>query len=187
MRSPVTFPEVFFPPTDGVGGRAVAVALGTLGLALASFVSVPMVPVPVTMQTFAVTLVGALFGWRLGGFTVLAWLLEAAAGAPVLAGGASGLHNFVGPTAGYLWGFPVVAVIVGLLVERGWGGARPMRALFTMLIGNLLCLALGAAWLVPLMGASAAVAAGVTPFLLGGALKSALGAAVLRSLSPRRG
>lgn len=104
---------------DTAGGRAAAVALGTLALAAASQVSVPLVPVPITLQTLAVTLVGALYGWRLGAVTVVAWLAEGAVGLPVLAGGAGGLHAFVSPSAGYLYGFPAVAAAVGALVQRG--------------------------------------------------------------------
>ncbi len=124
-----------------------AVVLGTLFLALSSYVEVPMVPVPITMQTFAVTLVGALFGWRLAGATIAAWLIEGAAGLPVLAGGAGGAAHFIGPTAGYLFAFPVVGMVVGWLAERGWAGERIGLAFLAMLIGNALCLVLGAAWL----------------------------------------
>jgi biotin transport system substrate-specific component len=93
--------------------KAVFVVAGTLALALASRISVPMVPVPITMQTFAVTMVGALYGWRLGALTILAWLGEAMLGLPVLAGGAGGLAPFVGPTAGYLVSFPVIGALTG--------------------------------------------------------------------------
>ena len=99
--------------------KALAVLIGTAFLAVSSWIEVPMYPVPVTMQTFAVTMVGALYGWRLGGLTVIAWLAEAMIGFPVLAGGAGGLMHFAGPTAGYLLAFPVVAAFVGLLAERG--------------------------------------------------------------------
>ena len=77
------------------GTQLLAVAAGTLILALASQVEVPMVPVPVTLQTLAVTLIGALYGWRLGAITVVAWLGQAAIGLPVLASGKFGLAPFV--------------------------------------------------------------------------------------------
>src|SRR5262245_26439029 len=99
--------------------KALAVLIGTAFLPVSSWIEVPMYPVPVTMQTFAVTMIGALYGWRLGGLTVIAWLMEGMVGLPVLAGGAGGLVHFAGPTAGYLFGFPVVAAFVGLLAERG--------------------------------------------------------------------
>lgn len=160
--------------------RAVAVLAGTLALALSSQIAVPMVPVPVTMQTLAVTLVGALYGWRLGAVTVLLWLAQAAAGLPVLAGGAGGLPHFMGPTAGYLLAFPLAAALTGWLAGRGWAGRRVVLAFLSMLAGNALCLPLGAAWLAQSIGPSKAIAFGVLPFVLGAILKSALGAAILR-------
>jgi len=160
--------------------QAGAVVLGSLFLALSSYIEVPMIPVPVTMQTFAVTLVGALYGWRFGALTIAAWLVEGAAGFPVLAGGAAGIQHFVGPTGGYLFSFPVVGAVVGWLVARGWNGDRVILAFVAMLIGNLLCLVLGTAWLAVMIGAEKAVTFGFLPFLVGGLLKSALGAATLR-------
>jgi len=167
------------------GRRLAALVVGTFGLALSSYVSVPMIPVPVTMQTFAVTMIGALYGWRLGAIVVIAWLVEAACGLPVLAGGAGGLHLFAGPTAGYLFSFPVIAAIVGALAERGWNGGRVVLAFAAMLIGNFLCLALGAIWLSAQVGASAAFTVGVLPFIVGAVLKSALATAALRLLQAR--
>lgn len=160
--------------------QVAAVVIGTLLLALSSRIEVPMIPVPITMQTFAVTLVGALYGWRLGAFTVVAWLAQAAVGMPVLAGGSGGLAPFVGPTAGYLFAFPVVAALVGWLVARGWNGERVFLAFAAMLIGNGLCLAIGALWLAGIVGLGKAIALGVTPFIVGGVLKSALAAATLK-------
>ncbi len=165
--------------------KAIFVLAGTLVLAIASRIAVPMVPVPITMQTFAVTMIGALYGWRLGALTVLAWLGEAALGAPVLAGGAGSLAAFAGPTAGYLFSFPVVAAVAGWLAERGWTGRRILAGFSAHLIANLLCLALGWAWLAALIGAEKAFFAGVAPFILGAALKSGLAAAVLAALASR--
>ncbi|RWP15523.1 MAG: biotin transporter BioY [Mesorhizobium sp.] len=160
-----------------------AVGLGTVFLALASYIEVPMVPVPVTMQTFAVTLIGAVYGWRLGAATIVAWLVEGAIGLPVLSGGAAGAHHFVGPTAGYLFAFPVVGALTGWLAERGWNGNRPWLAFVSMLLGNALCLVLGAAWLSIAIGIEQAIVHGVTPFLIGGALKSALAAVTLKLMT----
>ncbi|WP_240232438.1 biotin transporter BioY [Devosia lacusdianchii] len=159
--------------------QVAAVVLGTLFLALSSYVEVPMVPVPMTMQTFAVAMVGALYGWRLGGITIVTWLLEGALGLPVLAGGAGGAAHFAGPTAGYLFAFPIAGAIVGWLAERGWNGKKPVLAFVAALAGNLACLLLGGAWLAAMIGLEQAFIHGVAPFLVGAALKSALGAAIL--------
>ncbi|MCP1199993.1 biotin transporter BioY [Notoacmeibacter sp. MSK16QG-6] len=165
--------------------RVGAVLLGSLLLILSSYIEVPMYPVPVTMQTFAVTLIGALYGWRLGGLTIVAWLAEGAAGLPVFAGGAGGFAHFFGPTGGYLFAFVVVAMVVGWLAERGWNGHNVGLAFAAMLIGNALCLVLGAAWLAVMIGVEKAIVAGVLPFILGGILKSALAAAVLKAMTRR--
>lgn len=154
---------------------------GTLALALASQISVPMVPVPITMQTFAITMIGALYGWRLGAITILAWLGEAMVGFPVLAGGAGGIAPFMGPTAGYLVSFPIIGALVGWLAERGWSGDRVVRSFLAHLSANILCLAIGGAWLAALIGAEKGWLFGVAPFILGAVLKSALAAAVLKT------
>lgn len=165
-----------------LGWQALAVIVGSLFLTMASYIEVPMLPVPMTMQTYAVCLVGALYGWRLGAFTIAFWLCEAVVGLPVLAGGAGGYLHFIGPTAGYLFAFPLVGAVVGLLAERGWNGERAFFAFFAMVLGGTLCLILGAAWLAVGIGLEKAFIHGVLPFLAGDVLKSALGAATLKGL-----
>ncbi|AEM40759.1 biotin transporter BioY [Ketogulonicigenium vulgare] len=168
---------------ENAARKMLAVIGGSLLLALSSYIEVPMFPVPITMQTFAVTLIGALYGARLGAATVAAWLVQGAMGLPVLAGGAAGLLHFAGPTAGYLIAFPLAAALVGWLVARGWNGQRALLAFAAMLLGNAVCLVVGAAWLSLMIGVSAAVTGGVLPFIIGGVLKSALGAACLGLLA----
>lgn len=165
--------------------RAIAVALGTLFLAASSYVEVPMVPVPMTMQTLAVTLVGALYGWRLGAATVAAWLVEGAVGLPVLAGGAGGIAHFAGPTAGYLFAFPLAAALCGYLAERGWTAPSLFKGFANMALGNLFILIAGTAWLAVPFGVQQALEWGFTPFVLGGLLKAVLAVACLELL--RRG
>jgi len=166
--------------------QIMAVITGSLLLALSSYIEVPMIPVPMTMQTYVVVLIGALYGWRLGAITVLTWLGQAAVGLPVLSGGSGGALAFIGPTAGYLFSFPIVAALVGWLAQRGWNGQHIALAFSAALVGHGLCLMLGAAWLTTLISTKAAMAAGVTPFILGAILKSALAAATLKLLSRRR-
>jgi biotin transport system substrate-specific component len=149
------------------------VVIGSLLIAASSQIQVPFYPVPMTMQTFAVLLVGAVGGCRLGAETVSLYLAEAAIGLPFLAGGAGGLHHFAGPTAGYLYGYVVAAYVVGWLVERG--AARNIVTLVgSLLLGDAILFALGALWLGYLFNANVAWTAGVLPFLLGDAAKIAL-------------
>ena len=117
------------------------VALGTLFLAAGSWISVPMLPIDVNMQTYAVIVVGALFGARMGAITVLAWFAEALLGLPVLSHGATGLHHFFGPSAGYLVSFPIIAAFTGWLSDRKLDtGILPLLA--SMLTANAINLAL---------------------------------------------
>lgn len=164
--------------------HAVAFALLT---AVCAQVAVPMAPVPMTLQTFAVLLGGVLLGPVWGGAAALIYLAMAAAGLPVLSDGAGGLAPFTGPTAGYLVAFPIAAALAGLLAQR-------MKGLIALLVGlfalHLLILALGAGWLARGIGVDAAIEHGVTPFLIGAAVKSALVALIaffaLRRTSGRR-
>jgi biotin transport system substrate-specific component len=140
-------------------------------MAVCAQISIPMVPVPMTMQTFAVLLAGAVLGpWR-GTAAVLTYLALAALGLPILSDGASGLAPFSGPTVGYLFAFPVAALFTGLLFEK----ARGVVAKFALLLAaHVLILSMGAGWLATDIGLADAIAYGATPFLIGMAIKSAL-------------
>ena len=164
--------------------QAALCVAGVVALAVASKISIPMVPVPITLQTFALTFLAVLFGWRLGGLCVVAWLLAGAAGLPVFSGETAGVAKFVGPTAGYLFAFPIATIAIGAMVERGYVGRSLMRLFGVMLIGNAICLAIGAAWLSGTIGAEKALLKGVLPFLVGAGLKSALAALCLKLVVP---
>lgn len=142
-------------------------------MALCARLTVPMVPVPMTMQTWAVLLAGVALGPRLGVVAVLLYLAAALAGAPVLSDGASGPAPFTGPTAGYLAAFPIAAALAGRLARSGrLRRLVPATAWLFALHG--LILALGTGWLAGRTGVGAAVAAGYTPFLVGALVKSLL-------------
>jgi biotin transport system substrate-specific component len=167
--------------------RAVVLAVfGSLLLALSAKVQVPFWPVPMTMQTFVVLMLGAAYGWRLGGATVLLYLAEGALGLPVFAGAGAGPAYMMGPTGGYLAGFLVAAVATGFLVERGLvgrdGGRNLALLTLAMLIGHALILAPGVAWLALTIGWTKAVAVGLTPFWAATVLKTALAVAAVLGL-----
>lgn len=148
--------------------------------ALCARIDIPMVPVPMTMQTFAVLLAGAVLGPWKGTASVLLYLVLGAAGLPVLSDGASGLAPFAGSTAGYLFAFPLAALVVGLLFEHAPGRLARFGLL---LAAHVLILALGAGWLATDIGPAAALQHGVTPFLIGMVVKSALVVAAAEGLS----
>lgn len=163
------------------GGRiardAGLVLAGSVFVAICAKIQIPASPVPWTLQTFGVTLVGATLGSRRGAAAMAAYLLEGAAGLPVFALPISGIGYFAGPTAGYLLAFPLAAFVVGALAERGWD-RRFGLAIVALSIGNAIILALGFLWLA--LYSKEETAAGVSLSLLGwDALKILLTAAAL--------
>jgi biotin transporter BioY len=134
--------------------------------------------VPVTGQTLAALLVGALLGSRRGSLALLAYLAMGLVGIPVFAGGGVGLARLVGPTGGYLVGLLAAAYAVGLLAERGWD-RRPVTTALAMLAGNAVVYAFGLAWLAQFVGGEQVLAAGLLPFIPGDLFKIALAAGLL--------
>ncbi len=159
-------------PHAGAKRRLLLLLSASLLVALAARVTIPLPfsPVPITGQTFAVLLVGALLGRRMGALAMLAYLAEGAAGLPVFAGGVGGPAVLVGPTAGYLYGFVAAALVVGWLCERGWD-RRPVTAALAMLAGNAVIYLFGLPWLALFIGPERVLAAGLLPFIPGDLLK----------------
>lgn len=170
-------------PLKSAGGSAAQKATVTvaavLGFSVASYIEIPMSPVPITAQTYAFMVAAILLGWRLGLLATVGWLAIGAAGVPVLAGGASGLAHFTGPAAGYLVAFPLAVVVVALLAERGWNSRHLLLAFMAMALGHLICLTVGGAWLASDIGVGPALRSGVLPYLPGGIIKSVLGVATI--------
>lgn len=174
--------------TGGLLRLALLAVAGSILMAVSAKVQIPMWPVPMTMQTFAVLVIGMAYGARLAGATLLLYLAQGAMGLPVFASGA-GLAYMAGPTGGYLAGFLVAAVLVGWLAERGWDRNVALTFLAN-LAGTAIIFACGVAWLSGLVGGlEKAVVLGFQPFIAGAFVKIALAAAVLPliwKLLPRR-
>ena len=155
----------------------------SLFIAAAAQFSIQVGPIPITGQSFAVLLTGALLGSRLGAAAVIAYLIEGAIGLPFFApGGAPGIARFFGPTGGYLIAFPAAAFITGAFAEFGWDKKYP-TAVAAIAIGSLIIFAGGWAWysIVTNTPAVAAFQIAVLPYLPGDVIKIALAAAVLPS------
>lgn len=174
MRAIPMLPAAF---QESVIRQAALMVAATGLLALSAKVQVPLL-VPMTLQTLVVLVLGAAFGARLAVATMLLYLAEGALGMPVFAGPVAGTLYFAGPTGGYLVGFVLAALVVGLLSERGLCRTIP-GALSAMIIGHAVIFACGFAWLSVLFGAQKAFAVGVAPFYAATAIKTALGAAFL--------
>ncbi|HET8984175.1 MAG TPA: biotin transporter BioY [Trueperaceae bacterium] len=187
MSNPTLTPSLLDRVTRAVAPRAdarvaavVKVAVGVLVLALLAQVRVQIGPVPITGQTLGVLLLGAAYGLPLGLVSMGAYLALGAAGAPIFAGSASGLAYLAGPTGGYLAGFVFAAALLGYLSRRGWDKDVVSCALM-MLLASVIIYVPGVTWLRQVLGSgwSAAFAAGVTPFLVGDAVKLAIATVAL--------
>ena len=153
----------------------------SLLFALSARVSIPLgfTPVPITLQTLVVMLVGAALGSRRGALAALLYLAEGATGLPVFASG-GGLLYLLGPTAGYLWSYPFAAFVVGWLCERGLDRSFA-TSLLAMLPGSILIYLIGVPWLafVVHLSLSQALVAGLLPFIPGDIIKVIIAAALL--------
>jgi len=152
-----------------------------IGLCAQVAVWLPFSPVPVTGQTFAALMIGALFGARRGSLAAIAYILEGTAGLPVFASGRAGLPVLLGPTGGYLLGFIGAAYITGLLAQKGWdrGVGTTILAMF---FGNAIIYTFGMLWLAVWVGINKALLVeGLYPFIIGDILKTALAAVLLPS------
>jgi biotin transport system substrate-specific component len=167
-------------PRAGWLADATLVLAASLLTALAAQVAVPVPwsPVPLTGQTFAVLLSGALLGVRRGFLAQVVYLAEGGVGLPFFAGGAGGPAVLVGPTAGYLLAFPLAAAVTGFLAERGWD-RRFATTMAAMLLGDAVILASGVALLGRFVPAPQLLASGLLPFLVGDLLKASLAALAL--------
>lgn len=179
-------------PTQTLATKGLMAVAGSLIIALSAQASVPMFPVPMTLQTLAITLVGLTFGSRLAAATVMLYLAEGAMGLPVFANASGGPAALMGPTAGFLWGFVPMAWLTGLMVEKGFD--RGLGRLFVAaLVPALLLFVPGAMllWAVTPLTLSGAIAAGVTPFLIGALVKAGIAAMAVSGgwnlLKARRG
>lgn len=176
MSVTTTLRSSVFPRTNALT-NTLLIAGGVFFLAGLAQVAVPIPgsPVPVTGQTLGVLLIGTSYGSALGLSTFLTYLLVGIAGAPVFANGAHGLSRLTGATGGYLAGMLLATVVVGALAGRRWD-QRLRSALPTMVIGDAIIFSFGLYWLHSFSNQtwSWTLAAGLTPFLFGEALKIAI-------------
>lgn len=182
MNTHPTLIDTLWPAGQRNLVRMAALAvLGSTLLWASAKVQVPMWPVPMTMQSMVVLLIGFAYGARLGVATVALYLFQGAVGLPVFAGTPEkgiGLAYMVGTTGGFLFGFVLVAGAMGWMAERGWGRSLAGTAA-AMVVGSALLFVPGVAWLATFVGFEKAVAFGLTPFIAGAVVKAALAVAIL--------
>jgi biotin transport system substrate-specific component len=166
-------------PLDSTRSAGLVIVFSLFIAAFAQF-TIPIGPVPITGQSFAVLLTGALLGSRLGAAAVIAYLVEGAIGLPFFSGAGGGIMRFFGPTGGYLIAFPAAAYVVGAFAEHGWD-KNYWSAVTAMGIGSLIILLVGGVWfsVITTTPPDIAFQTAVWPFLPGDLIKIGLAAAVL--------
>lgn len=176
---PDTLLAAALAPVDWSRAVSIVVAFSLL-TALSAQIVIPIGPVPVTGQTFAVLLTGALLGSRLGAMAMIVYLIEGASGLPFFYGGTSGIAHLLGPTGGYLIAFPAAAFIAGAFAEHGWD-KRFLTATALMAIGSAVIMLSGWAWFALITNTPLATAFQLTvlKFIPGDIIKILLAAAVL--------
>jgi biotin transport system substrate-specific component len=158
----------------------VLVLAGVLLTALAAQVQIPALPVPFTLQTLAVLVIGATYGSSRGAITMGAYAVVGVLGFPVFAGGASGIDVIFGATGGFLLGFMFAAALIGRLAELNWS-SDALRMFVSYVLGSIVIYAIG----VPVLAMSAfasdlvAAATYMLPYLIWDAVKAVFAAALL--------
>ena len=163
----------------------VFVLTGTALVAFLAQVAIPLWPVPVTGQTLAVLIVGASLGAARGAASLGLYALFGGLGLPIFSDASSGWSIIAGPTGGYIIGFVIAAALVGWAAEHRWDRGW-LKAAVTFVGGTLVVFAIGLPWLAVSLGqlglandASAVLASGLYPFIIGGVIKAAIAAALL--------
>jgi biotin transport system substrate-specific component len=183
MAETMSHPKVLIDSVwtrDGLARELTLVLGGSLLIAAAAQIRIvlPFTPVPVTGQTFAVLLLGALYGARRGAATAMSYLMLGIMGMPVFSAAPPGPAALVSPTAGYLAGFVAAAWVTGSLSERGWD-RKPLTAAFAMLLGSVVLFACGLLWLGRFTGWDLVMQTGLLPFIPGDLVKITLATALL--------
>lgn len=188
MRATATTRTARTEPRIPVAQLALAGLLAAV-LAVASWVSIPFVPVPLTLQTLAVLVAGGLLGRYWGPVSVGVYILVGLAGVPVFAGGLAGPAVIAGPLGGFLLGFVLAAFIMGVAGDATRRrGITDRRALIALVLGalaaGLAIYVVGVPWFMAVTGASLwrAVTVAFFPFILGDVLKAVVAVAVIRAV-----
>lgn len=173
-------------PGEGLAWDAMRVGAANLLMVACAYIAIPLpwTAVPLTMQTFGLAFIAVLLGGKRSALVMALYLAEGAMGLPVFQPfGAPGVLRLIGPTAGYLWAYPLAAFVTGWLVER-YVGRSLWRLGGALAAGQVVVFAGGAAWLAAGMGQTWAAAfwGGVAPFVLGDVVKMALVIAAVRGV-----
>ena len=157
------------------------ILFGTLLLTISAKVQVPFWPVPMTMQTFIVFLIGSTYGVRLSFLTLVAYLFEGAIGLPVFATG-GGILYLTGPTAGYLYGMTIAAAVISYFANKGFTNSY-LKSFIGIMLGSIIIFAFGVLYLGSIIGYNKALQAGLLPFIPSEIFKITLAVLLIPTLS----
>lgn len=174
--------------TRGAALDLVYTAMFSALICVSALITIPIGPVPFTLQTLVVCLAAGVLGWKLGTLSVIVYILIGFVGLPVFSGGKAGPETLFSMTGGYIIGFILTALIVGLAAERFL--KKPVILILFMAVGVLACYALGTPWFMFVANKDLATSLGVCvlPFLIPDAVKivfAALLAGRLKNLKGR--
>ena len=147
----------------------IVIFLGSILLTISAKIKIPFYPVPMTMQTLVVLLIGMTYGPYLAAVTISLYIMQGLMGFPVFAGG-GGIAYIIGPTGGYIIGFLISATFLGLLASKGWGKTWKTTAI-SMIAGVFIIFLSGITWLSTYIGFEAAILKGFIPFIYADCLK----------------
>ena len=156
------------------------VLFGTILLAISAKIQLPFWPVPMTMQTFVIFLIGMTYSLKLSFITVSMYLFEGALGLPVFASG-GGIAYLVGPTSGYLYGMLISSVVISYLANLGFSKTY-LKTSISLLIGSFIIFLFGILYLGSIIGYEKAVIAGLLPFIPSELFKIALAVSLIPTI-----
>ena len=155
--------------------------LGSILLTISSKIKIPFYPVPMTMQTFVVFIIGMSYGAKLAFFTLIFYIIEGALGFPVFAKG-GGLLYLTGPTAGYLYGMAIAAGVIGYFAEHGYNESY-FKSFISLTAGTFIIFLFGVGYLGSIIGYDKALAGGLYPFIPSEFFKIGLAIAIIPSIT----
>ncbi|MBR4072103.1 MAG: biotin transporter BioY [Clostridia bacterium] len=167
--------------------QTVRAALCAALIAVSSFIIIPLSAVPVTLQTFTVCVTAALLGLKWGVISVSVYILLGAAGLPVFSGFGGGIGVLMGAGGGFIWGFLIMAVIVGFVSDKF--GSDIIKMIIAMAVGTVGCYIAGILWYILVYsggeGIMAVLSVCVFPFILPDAVKIIAAATIVSRLKKR--
>lgn len=181
ISTPLPLQSKVFSTTDSWLRKSLLILAGVIVLTLASQLSIPLYPVPLTLQSATVILIGMAYGPRQGSYVIASYLSLGLLGLPVFSELGSGIPHLWGPTGGYLLGFLPAAAISGYLAQLGCG-RNAITSFIAAVLGISIIFAFGILWLQHFVGVQQAIASGLIPFIISELIKLLAVAAIIPML-----